>query len=88
MMMVEVFKTNVQYKDHADRLVSEIHTAFPEYTATFDLEDCDKILRVQSAEGAVLAKHLIELVKKCGFLAEVLPDEPVTEVSTPFGYKK
>jgi len=47
-MMIEVFKTNVKHADHAKILVDQIHTTFADYTANFDLEDCDRILRVVS----------------------------------------
>lgn len=79
-MMVEVFKTNVQHADQARVLVDEIHATFPGYTANFDLEDCDKILRVKSSGNLVEAFPLVELLKKYGFDGEVLSDEkPVNE---------
>ncbi len=46
--MVEVFKTNVEDSSHADLLIEQIHKTYTHYTANFDLEDCDKILRVES----------------------------------------
>ena len=49
--MVEVFRTNVKQRDHANILISQIHKAFPDYKANFDLEDCDKILRVDCKGG-------------------------------------
>jgi hypothetical protein len=80
--MVEVFKTNVQHPEHADRLLDQIHHAFVDYTATFDLEDCDKILRVECPSGPVQACGLIELLQDCGCKAEVLPDDPLSEDGT------
>ncbi|MEX6690231.1 hypothetical protein QTN47_22165 [Danxiaibacter flavus] len=72
--MIEVFKTNVINRTDADRLIEAIHKLYTEHKATFDLEDCDKILRVKSI-GDVYADDIIELVKDFGFNAEVLPDE-------------
>jgi len=72
--MVEVFKTNVQEQDQANMLVAEIHKAFDNYTVNFDLEDCDRILRVCST-GFIHSRRLIELLKTRGFDAEVLPDD-------------
>ena len=73
--MVEVFKTNVTDKDQANMLVDLIHKAFRECKANFDLEDCDKILRVKCEGGSVQSSLLIKLLKTFEFDAEVLPDD-------------
>jgi uncharacterized protein YpbB len=72
--MVEVFKTNVTHPDHASRLVDQIHHTYREYVANFDLEDCDRILRVKCSTSPVEASLLIDLLEDSGFKAEVLPD--------------
>lgn len=78
--MVEVFKTNVHDFHQAAMLIGEIQSVFSDYTANFDLEDCDKILRVKSARGTIQSSTLISLLKNFGFDAEVLPDDiPVDE---------
>jgi hypothetical protein len=74
--MVEVFKTNVRNRDQAGMLIDQIHKSFAEYRANFDLEDCDKILRVKCTTGLIQSSVLINLLKEFGFDAEVLPDEP------------
>lgn len=73
--MVEVFKTNVQTRHHAQLLLNRIHACFGQYRASFDLEDCDRVLRVESCYGVVPPHSLIELLQEAGFQAEVLPDE-------------
>lgn len=73
--MVEVFRTNVSDSHHANMLLDQIHRSFAGYKANFDLEDCDKILRVKCAAGFIQASYLVELLKDFGFHAEVLPDE-------------
>jgi hypothetical protein len=75
MEIVEVFKTNVKDPDLAELLVYHIQQTFPDYQASFDLEDCDKILRVETKAGLVQARQLIDLLLDFGFQAEVLPDE-------------
>jgi hypothetical protein len=75
--MIEVFKTNVERSFHAQMLVDEIHQIFNNYSANFDLEDCDRILRVQNKSGSVESSRLINLLKNFGFHAEVLADEIV-----------
>ena len=72
--MIEVFKTNVCHPDHANMLIEQIHRTFMEYKANFDLEDCDRILRVKSATGQVQPSLLIGLLRDYGFQAEVLPE--------------
>lgn len=73
--MVEVFKTNVYEQRHAMMLLDRIHAAFSHYAANFDLEDCDRILRVKCATGLIPPQGLIALLKDHGFEASVLPDE-------------
>lgn len=72
--MIEVFRTNVVDTSHANMLVVEIQRKFEGYTANFDLDDCDKILRVESSKGIVKSYQLIDLLELLGFKAEVLPD--------------
>ena len=73
--MIEVFKTNVESQDQAAKLVEEIHKTFAGYNANFDLEDCDHILRVKSANAPIESDCLISFLKDFGFEAEILPDE-------------
>ena len=80
--MIEVFKTDVSDGEAAKRLLLQLHENFKTYTANFDLEDCDLILRVQCHEGLVCALSIIELLKKNGFHAEVLPDDFQPELSS------
>jgi hypothetical protein len=72
--MVEVFRTNVEDEDHAALLIVEIQKAFPAYFANFDLEDCDRILRVRTYRQ-VDAEAIIRLLGTLGYQAEILPDE-------------
>lgn len=74
--MIEVFKTNVENQSDAERLVDEIHSRFTGHVANFDLEDCDKILRVNCKEEMAEATLFIRLLHFFGFYAEVLQDIP------------
>lgn len=73
--MIEVFKTDVDCPAHAGVLVDIIQDLFPHYRANFDLQDCDRILRVVSTAGPVEAERLVQLVHAYGYSAEPLPDE-------------
>ncbi|MEO6673026.1 MAG: hypothetical protein ABIN93_06315 [Ginsengibacter sp.] len=74
--MIEVFKTNVEKHADAKMLLHEIHKIFTGHEANFDLEDCDKILRVKCKEEMAEPSLFIRLLYSFGFRAEVLPDLP------------
>ena len=72
-MKVEVFKTNVADPDRAKWLVDQIESNFTSCKVNFDLDDCDRILRV-AFEGKIQSDLLIDLLTNVGYKAEVLPD--------------
>jgi hypothetical protein len=78
--MVEVFKTNVSDCDSATTLAVAIHKTFWGYTATFDLEDCDKILRIECPSAHIQNSCVIRLIQDYGFTAEVLSEDEVYDV--------
>ena len=49
-MVVEIFKTNVCKESDKNYIIAVIQAQFPDYKINFDLEDCDKILRVEGVE--------------------------------------
>lgn len=73
--MIEVFSTNIRDRAEADRLLEQIHQAFQGHTANFDLDDCDRILRIQYSEGKLDTEGLIRFLQSLGCVATVLPDE-------------
>ena len=68
--MVEVFKTNVEQQEQSQMLIHQIMSHIPDGNINFDLEDCDKILRVEAESISV--KSILKLLKQHGFYAEVL----------------
>lgn len=68
--MVEVFKTNVQKKAESKMILSTLNNTFPSLKINFDLEDPDKILRVEGHE--IKHKEIIQLTNSKGFLCEIL----------------
>lgn len=74
--MIEVFKTNVNTRAHARQLVQVIQQTFEGYSANFDLEDCDRILRIKS-HTVVNSDEVIRLLNRMDITVSVL-DEPVT----------
>jgi hypothetical protein len=72
-MKVEVFKTNVANPEQAKWLVDQIERNFNNCKVNFDLDDCDRILRVVFEEK-IPPDLVIDLLKNVGCVAEVLPD--------------
>lgn len=70
MRKVEVFTTNVQEVSQATDLMSILLKVFPEYSINFDLEDCDRILRVES--DSINSKEIIRLLTTKNFRCEIL----------------
>ncbi|PBJ09279.1 hypothetical protein [Flavobacterium sp. ACN6] len=68
--MIEVFKTNVQEVEQSIMIVGKLLEHFPNSAINFDLEDCDKILRIHAA--AISNHRIIELVTSYGFHCEEL----------------
>jgi hypothetical protein len=68
--MIEVFKTNVQEKDRSGLLIKQLMEHFPATKINFDLEDCDKVLRVEGKDFCV--NRIIELLKLNGHYCEIL----------------
>jgi hypothetical protein len=70
--MVEVFKTNVGSKRAAKIILEEIGLHNPHYKCNFDLEDCDKVLRIENASGNVNAQFIFEILEKNNFEGAIL----------------
>ena len=74
-IMIEVFKTDVNDGDKARRLIDRIHEALGHCEANFDLEDCDRILRVKGIRSAPEVLVILGLVREMGCHAQILPDD-------------
>jgi len=72
--MVEVFKTNIELEQEAGLVLKKIEKRIPNSRITFDLEDCDHILRVESG-SQINPNLIIEEVSALGFQVSILPDE-------------
>ena len=53
--IVEIFKTNVSDQQLANKIIMDLNQLFPDYNINFDLEDCDKVLRVKSPNSINIA---------------------------------
>jgi hypothetical protein len=67
--MVEVFKTNIDNGLVAEEIRKLLLDHLPDCKVNFDLEDCDKILRV---EGFVSTDEVIRVINDHNFRCEIL----------------
>lgn len=68
--MVEVFKTDVQEPEQAEQLIHLLRQHFPGSKINFDLDDCDKVLRMEGSN--FITGHVMLFVKERGFNCNVL----------------
>ena len=68
--MVEVFKTNVLDVERSNLLVERLLFHFPDNKINFDLQACDKILRVEGEN--ILPGRIMELLNEEGHECEIL----------------
>ncbi len=61
--MVEIFRTNVNNRRLADRVLKTLRANLPAYLFNFDLDDCDRILRAQSAGTPIETTKVIRIVE-------------------------
>jgi tRNA G26 N,N-dimethylase Trm1 len=68
--MVEIFKTNIISKNDAQRMLNLLSDKYPNLKINFDLNDCDKILRIEGE--SIEPEKIIELIYTSGYQCEVL----------------
>jgi hypothetical protein len=68
--MVHVFKTSVVSKKQVQTVGSFLNILLPSEEWNFDLEDCDKILRVETEE--VAPETVITILTSQGFYCDEL----------------
>ncbi len=68
--MVEVFRTNVRHKRKAKMILDILSKQFPLFNINFDLEDCDKVLRVEG--NHIRRDKITRLVAENGYQCNVL----------------
>lgn len=68
--MIEVFKTNVETATDANNIITLLLQNFPGSKINFDLQDCDKILRVEGKEFS--SDKIMVLLKENGFHCAIL----------------
>jgi len=68
--MVEVFRTNIEDEIVANAVARELGSLFPGALINFDLDDCDRILRVAGA--GIVPRTITEFLARKGHQCEIL----------------
>jgi hypothetical protein len=68
--MIEVFKTSVENVSDANNIVQMLLQHFPGSRINFDLQDCDKILRVEGKNFCT--ETIITFMNENGFHCSIL----------------
>lgn len=68
--MVEVFKTNVEDPAQAAKLVGLLQKHITNSSVNFDLEDCDKVLRIEGPD--VSPQLVMGVLKDYGYKCQPL----------------
>jgi hypothetical protein len=68
--IVEVFKTSIENQYDSSLVSNVLYVMYPEAKINFDLEDCDKILRIE--HSFVSIEEVTKMVKALGHQCEVL----------------
>ena len=72
MKSIEIFKTNVSGKRNARYLIGEMNALFPNHKISINLNDSDKVLRIENRKGPVKTKEIMQLLERRNFRCEVL----------------
>lgn len=70
--MIEVFKTDISNKTTAKAIIKVLKQSFPTSHFNFDLNDCDRILRIESNQN--ITSVVVEMLNSQGFICEVLEE--------------
>jgi hypothetical protein len=67
---VEVFKTDVEDEVNAREIIQTLVRRFPGSRVNFDLQDCDRVLRVEGID--LCSESIILLMNESGFSCTIL----------------
>lgn len=68
--MIEVFKTSIECQCAAKQIDLLLTERYPDFKINFDLEDCDRILRIEAEDIPI--QEVLSLVKRLNIKCEVL----------------
>lgn len=72
MKVVKVFKTNVHDHAEARQIVFVLHHTFSFCLVNFDLDDCDRVLRIETQGESIPDSDIQLLIAEYGYCCEPL----------------
>ena len=72
--MIYVFITSVKTEQEVDQLKPHLNDLLKQAEWNFDLDDCDRILRIDSESETGITQSVIKLLHDKGFDCEELQD--------------
>jgi hypothetical protein len=70
---IKVYKTTVCDKNEALAVEKSIKQKLPDSDVSFDLEDCDKVLRIETSKHRIDDNTIQDIISSFGRKAEPLP---------------
>ncbi len=67
MSNIEIFKTDVQTHNEAEKILNSLPKMFTSYTINFDLEDSENILRVHSLHLKIAVNSIVNHLNTLGY---------------------
>lgn len=73
MPTIAVYKTSVESKTEAKAIAEIISREIPSSKISFDLDDCDNVLRIESMNGKINENIIKNIFKQKKYRLETLP---------------
>lgn len=73
MLSVKVYKTDIDDKSRAKTILDEIRQLLPGSNPSIDLDDCDKVLRIENKVAEINESKLKKILNSYGYKMEILP---------------
>jgi len=70
---IEVYKTDLDDRLAANKILDEIRRAFPGSDPSFDLEDCDRVLRIEKPGSEIDERRIQNILNTYGYEMNELP---------------
>lgn len=70
MKTIGVYRTNVESRTEAKLILKAIYRLLPGCNPSFDLDDCDNVLRVESPYHGINESTISAILKKYGYHME------------------
>jgi hypothetical protein len=74
MKQVEIFKTDVRERARANKVLAMLGEKHPDYLVNFDIEDDDRILRVESTTTQINKVEIESLLEGIGVYCKIFVD--------------